>query len=48
MLAGGITTGEQAKRLLEEGQADLIGIARAALKDHQIFRKIVDPVAQRS
>lgn len=48
MLAGGITTGEQAERLLEEGRADLIGIARAALKDHQIFRKIVDPVAQRS
>ena len=48
LLAGGITTGEQAERLLEEGQADLVGIARAALKDHQIFRKIVDPVAQRS
>ena len=33
VLTGGVTTGEQLERLLEEGAADLIGIGRALLND---------------
>lgn len=41
LLTGGITTGEEAEHFLATGQADLIGLGRAALKDHQVFRKIL-------
>lgn len=41
LLTGGITTGEEAETLLENGEADLIGLGRAALKDHQIFKEIL-------
>ena len=42
LLTGGITTGEEAEHFLTTGQADLIGLGRAALKDHQVFRKILE------
>lgn len=42
LLTGGIETGEQAEHFLATGQADLIGLGRAALKDHQIFQKILE------
>lgn len=42
LLTGGIVTGDQAEHFLATGQADLIGLGRAALKDHQVFRKILE------
>lgn len=33
ILTGGITTGEQAEQLLQNGDADLIGVGRATMKD---------------
>lgn len=33
ILTGGITTAQQAEELLESGEADLIGVGRAILKD---------------
>ncbi len=41
MLTGGIADGAEAETFLEKGQADLIGIGRAALRDHQIYQKIL-------
>lgn len=40
-LSGGIADGAEAETFLEKGQADLIGIGRAALRDHQIYQKIL-------
>lgn len=43
LLTGGISTGEEAEKLLEEGAADMIGIGRAFLRNpalpHQIMTK---------
>ena len=33
MLTGGITTAEEAERLLEEGAADLIGVGRELMRN---------------
>ena len=41
LLTGGIADGAEAEAFLEKGQADLIGIGRAALRDHQIYQKIL-------
>mgnify|MGYP002237477487 CR=1 FL=1 len=41
LLTGGIADGAKAEFFLEKGQADLIGIGRAALRDHQIYQKIL-------
>lgn len=41
LLVGGITDGETAERFLVEGKADMIGIARAILKDSKLPEKIM-------
>lgn len=39
LVTGGITTAEQAEKLLEEGAADLIGVGRAIMKDSDWAKK---------
>lgn len=41
LLVGGITDGETAEKLLMEDKADLIGIARAILRDSKLAEKIM-------
>ena len=41
ILTGGITEGEAAELLLEQGKADLIGVGRAILKDSEWAKRVV-------
>ena len=41
ILTGGITQGEQAEQLLQEGKSDFIGVGRAILKDSKWAEKVI-------
>ncbi len=47
MLTGGITTAEDAERLLREGKADLIGVGRAIYQDSQWAKHAMEWAAGR-